>query len=267
MRIGQEMGVRRFGRVNWLGLYTLIYREIRRFMSIWLQTIVAPLVNATLLMMIFNIAIGESRGAVMGVSFVIFIAPGVMMMTVIQNAFANSSSSLISAKIQGNIVDTLMPPLSAGELLIGYLSGALGRGILISTAMMVGMITLLGVKITYPFLALCFISLGSIFLGTLGIIAAIYANKFDQMSTITNFVITPLAFLSGSFYSIEALPEAVRQLAYYNPLFYLIDGTRYSILGISDSNPTTGFTALTCCVLAVCFWAWRMLNTGYRLKS
>ena len=267
MQIKQKMGVRRFGLVNWLGLYTLISREIRRFTSIWLQTLLAPLVTATLLMMIFNIAIGERRGDVMGVSFIIFIAPGVMMMTVIQNSFANSSSSLISAKIQGNIVDTLMPPLSGGELLIGYLSGALGRGVLISLAMMLGMSLFLSINIAHPPLALGFVLLGSLFLGTLGIMAAIYANKFDQMSTITNFVITPLAFLSGSFYSIEALPENLRQLAYYNPLFYLIDGTRYSILGISDCNPLTSFTVVTCSVIVVYLLAWRMFSTGYRLKS
>ena len=267
MQIMQKMGVRRFGRVNWLGLFTLISREIRRFTSIWLQTLVAPLVTATLLMMIFNIAIGEQRGDVMGVSFVVFIAPGVMMMTVIQNAFANSSSSLISAKIQGNIVDTLMPPLSGGELLIGYLSGALGRGALISVGMILGMVLFLDVDIVHPVLVLVFILLGSLFLGTLGIMAAIYAHKFDQMSTITNFVITPLAFLSGSFYSIEALPENVRQLAYYNPLFYLIDGTRYAVLGLSDCDPVTSFTVVTCSVIVVYILAWRMLTTGYRLKS
>ena len=267
MQIKQKMGVRRFGLVNWLGLYTLISREIRRFTSIWLQTLLAPLVTATLLMMIFNIAIGERRGDVMGVSFIIFIAPGVMMMTVIQNSFANSSSSLISAKIQGNIVDTMMPPLSGGELLIGYLSGALGRGVLISLAMMLGMSLFLSINIAHPPLALGFVLLGSLFLGTLVIMAAIYANKFDQMSTITNFVITPLAFFSGSFYSIEALPENLRQLAYYNPLFYLIDGTRYSILGISDCNPLTSFTVVTCSVIVVYLLAWRMFSTGYRLKS
>lgn len=263
----QKMGVRRFGWVNWLGLYILISREIRRFISIWIQTLLAPLVTATLLMMIFDIAIGERRGDVLGVSFVVFIAPGVMMMTVIQNAFANSSSSLISAKIQGNIVDTLMPPLSGGELLIGYLSGALGRGVLISFAMMLGMAVFLGIDIVHTVLVLGFILLGSIFLGILGIIAAIYAQKFDQMSTITNFVVTPLAFLSGSFYSIEALPENVRQLAYYNHLFYLIDGTRYAVLGISDCNPVTSFTVVTCSVIVVYVLAWRMFATGYRLKS
>ena len=267
MQIGQKMGVRRFGWVNWLGLYTLISREIRRFMSIWLQTVLAPLVTATLLMMIFNIAIGERRGDVMGVSFVVFIAPGVMMMTVIQNAFANSSSSLISAKIQGNIVDTLMPPLSAGELLLGYLSGALGRGVLIALALTLGMALFLEINIEYPILAVAFILLGSLFLGILGIMAAIYANKFDQVSTITNFVITPLAFLSGSFYSIEALPDSVRQLAYYNPLFYLIDGTRYSILGVSDCDPFTSFLVVICSVILVYLLAWRMFSTGYRLKS
>ena len=267
MMFVQKMSVRQFGLVNWLGLYTLISREIRRFSSIWLQTLVAPLVTATLLMMIFNIAIGDRRGEVMGVSFVVFIAPGVMMMTVIQNAFANSSSSLISAKIQGNIVDTLMPPLSGGELLIGYLSGSLGRGLLISLAMLLGMALFLGVFVMYPLLVFGFVLLGSIFLGTLGIIAAIYAQKFDQMSTITNFVITPLAFLSGSFYSIEALPENVRQLAYYNPLFYLIDGTRYAILGVSDCSPFTSFVIVIGSVIVVYALAWRMFATGYRLKS
>jgi ABC-2 type transport system permease protein len=160
-----------------------------------------------------------------------------------------------------------MPPLSGGELLIGYLSGALGRGVLISLAMMLGMSFFLSMNIAHPALALGFVLLGSLFLGSLGIMAAIYANKFDQMSTITNFVITPLAFLSGSFYSIEALPENLRQLAYYNPLFYLIDGTRYSILGVSDCNPLTSFAVVTCSVIVVYLLAWRMFSTGYRLKS
>ena len=160
-----------------------------------------------------------------------------------------------------------MPPLSGGELLIGYLSGALGRGALISFGMVLGMVLFLDVDIVHPVLVLGFILLGSLFLGTLGIMAAIYAHKFDQMSTITNFVITPLAFLSGSFYSIEALPENVRQLAYYNPLFYLIDGTRYAVLGLSDCNPVTSFTVVTCSVIVVYILAWRMFTTGYRLKS
>lgn len=261
------MGTRRFGRVNWLGLYTLSAREIRRFMSIWTQTLLAPLVTSALFLAIFSLAIGPTRGDVMGVPFVNFLAPGILMMTVIQNAFTNTSGSIMSAKVQGNIVDTLMPPLSAMELLVGYLAGSVGRGLFIAVAVWSVMAVFIGIGLAHPIWAITFVLLGTVFMGCLGIVAAIFANKFDQMAAITNFIITPLSFLSGSFYSIEALPPVVQAMTRANPVFYLIDGVRYGIIGRSDSNPVVGFfvvSGVSAVLLCLC-WYW--FKRGYRLKA
>lgn len=261
------MGTRRFGRVNWLGLFTLAERENRRFLAVWTQTLMAPLITAGLFMVIFSIAIGPRRGAVMGVDFTTFIAPGILMMTLIQNAFANTSSSIVIAKVQGNIVDTLMPPLSSGEMLLGYLAGGIGRGVFVAVAIAVGLTVVLGIVPVHPLWALVFILLGATFMSAVGIVAGIFANKFDQMAAITNFVITPLAFLSGTFYSVEALPPVLKTITHYNPVFYLIDGARYGVLGVSDSAPALGLAVSAGSTLAVCLLAWRMLATGYRLKA
>src|SRR6056297_891115 len=156
-----DMGTRRFGRVNWLGLYTLASREVQRFMSVWTQTLCAPLVTAGLFMVIFSIAIGQQRGDVMGVPFTHFIAPGILMMTVIQNAFANTSSSIVISKVQGNIVDTLMPPLSAGEIVLGYLAGAIARGVLVAVVIAIGLFVFLGIVPQHPLWAAIFAVLGS----------------------------------------------------------------------------------------------------------
>ncbi|WP_296763373.1 ABC transporter permease [Sediminimonas sp.] len=261
------MGTRRFGRVNWLGLYTLALREVRRFMAVRTQTILAPLVQAGLFVTIFSIAIGPTRGAVMGVDFTTFIAPGILMMTVVQNAFANSSSSIISAKIQGNIVDTLMPPLSPAELVLGYLAGSVVRGVLVATVIWVGLALFLGIGMAHPAYAVAFVVLASALMGALGIVAGIFANKFDQMSAITNFVITPLAFLSGTFYSVQALPPGLREVTHANPVFYLIDGLRHGVIGVSDSDPALGLAICTATTLALGLVAWVMFRRGYRLKA
>ncbi|WP_296427964.1 ABC transporter permease [Yoonia sp.] len=261
------MGVRRFGRVNWLGTWTLMRREIRRFMNVWSQTVMAPLINAGLFLMIFTIAIGPQRGDVMGVPFMTFLAPGILTMTVIQNAFANTSSSLASAKVQGNIVDTLMPPLSGAELVIGYIFGAVARGFLVAIVIALGSALFLGVGMKQPLWVITFVLLGSVLMGGLGMIAGIFANKFDQLSAISNFLITPLAFLSGTFYSIDALPPFLQMLSHANPFFYIIDGVRYGMIGVSDSSPWIGLgvVGLACAlVLGIC---WRWMHTGYRLKS
>ncbi len=262
-----DMGTRRFGRVNWLGLYTLSMREIMRFGAVWTQTLLAPLVTAGLFMLIFSIAIGPRRGDVMGVDFTSFIAPGILMMTVIQNAFANTSSSIMISKVQGNIVDTLMPPLNGGELLVGYLAGAVARGVVVAIAIATAQFVFLGVVPQHPLTALVFVILGSAFLGALGILAGIYANKFDQMAAITNFVVTPLAFLSGTFYSVEALPPVLNEITHFNPVFYLIDGVRYGMLGVSDSAPGLGLVICTTATIAACLVCWRMFSVGYRLKA
>lgn len=262
-----EMGVRRFGAVNWLGTWTLARREVLRFMNVWSQTIVGPLVNAGLLLLIFTIAIGPNRGDVMGVPFMEFLAPGILTMTVIQNAFANSSSSIISAKVGGNIVDTLMPPLSALELLVGYLAGSVARGAIVAFVIGLGAVVLIGVPLAHPFWALVFVVLGSVFMGGLGMIAGIYAVKFDQMSAVTNFVIAPLAFLSGTFYSIEALPAILQTFSHWNPFFYIIDGVRFGFLGVSDSSPWLGLGVVGLATCAVLVLVWRWLKVGYRLKA
>jgi ABC-2 type transport system permease protein len=262
-----EMGARRFGRVNWLGLYTLAARETQRFLAVWTQTLLAPLVTAGLFLVIFTIAIGPRRGDVMGVDFTTFIAPGILMMTVIQNAFANTSSSIVISKVQGNIVDTLMPPLSAVELVLGYLAGAIGRGVMVALAIAAGLWVFLGLVPAHPLWALVFTVLGAAFLGALGMVAGIFANKFDQMAAITNFIVTPLAFLSGTFYSVEALPGALYTISHLNPVFYLIDGVRFGMIGVSDASPWLGLGVALVSTFAVAVIAWVMFARGYRLKA
>ncbi|MEL6168274.1 MAG: ABC transporter permease [Pseudomonadota bacterium] len=263
-----EPGTRRFGRWNWLGLKTLAWREISRFLAVWTQTLLAPLVTAGLFLSIFALALGGvNRGEVMGVPFLEFLAPGILMMTIIQNAFANTSSSLMIAKVQGNVVDTLMPPLSPAELVLGYVAGGVARGLFVAVAIWVALALVLGIGVAHPVWTLIFVLLGAALMSGIGIAAAIIAGKFDQMAAITNFVVTPLSFLSGTFYSIERLPPAVQTLTHLNPIFYLIDGTRYGIIGASDSSPWLGLLvcgATTAAVLGLC---WRWFRTGYRLKA
>jgi ABC-2 type transport system permease protein len=260
------MGTRRFGRWNRVGLATLIEREVRRFTAVWTQTLLAPLVTAGLFLAVFALAIGPARGDVMGVPFVEFLAPGLLMMTVIQNAFANTSSSLMISKVQGNIVDTLMPPLSPAELVIGYIAGGIARGVLVAATISVVLMIVLGHGMAHPLWVLTFAILGSAFLGGLGIVAAILSEKFDHMAAITNFLVVPLSFLSGTFYSIEGLPPLMQTITHLNPVFYLIDGTRHGFIGVSDSSPWLGLAVCTGATAAVLALAWSWFRTGYRLK-
>lgn len=262
-----ELGVRRFGAVNWLGLYTLCLRETRRFLAVWTQTLLAPLVTAGLFILIFTLAVGARRGDVMGVEFMHFLAPGILMMTVIQNSFANVSSSIVISKVQGNIVDTLMPPLSAGELMVGYLVGGILRGILVAIAIALVLFPVIGLGVKMPLLALLYVVLGGAFLGALGVVAGVYANKFDQIAAITNFIVTPLSFLSGTFYSLEGLPPVMQAISHANPVFYLIDGLRFATLGVSDSSPVLGLAVIAVSLAGVSALGWWMFRTGYRLKS
>ncbi|WP_299791208.1 ABC transporter permease [uncultured Marivita sp.] len=258
---------RRFGRVNWLGLYTLGQREILRFLNVWTQTLLAPLVTAGLFMLIFTIAIGPRRGDVMGVDFTTFIAPGILMMTVIQNAFANTSSSIVVSKVQGNIVDTLMPPLSAGELVLGYLAGGVARGLIVAIAIAVALWVFLGIVPQHPMAALYFVIVGAALLSGIGMVAGIYAEKFDQMAAITNFIVTPLAFLSGTFYSVDALPPLLNDITHGNPIFHLIDGVRWGMIGVSDSSPLLGAIVALASTIAINVLAWSFFRRGYRLKA
>ena len=263
----QTMGQRRFGRVNWIGLWALSAREVQRFASIWTQTVLAPAVNSVLFMVVFWLAFAARRGEASGADFAAFLAPGILMMSVIQNAFANTSSSIIVAKIQGNIVDTLMPPLSPGETLAGYAAGGIARGVACALATGLVIFPLAGVGLEHPLWALGFVLSGALMLSLLGVLGGIYAEKFDQMAAITNFVITPLAFLSGTFYSIEILPEPFWAISQANPFFYLIDGFRFGTIGVSDADPALGMAVTLAVNLALATVAWRWIRRGYRLKS
>lgn len=264
--VRRPMGVCRFGRVNWLGLQTLSVREIMRFMAVWQQTVFAPLMTAALFVIIFSVALGRSDREIMGLPYLAFLGPGILMMSVIQNSFANTSSSIISSKMQGNIVDTLMPPLSAGEILTGYLVGAVVRAGIVSLTIGAGMSLLLRQTPAHFLTAVAFILLGALLMGGLGLVGGIMAQKFDQMAAISNFIVTPLSFLSGTFYSIEALPPLFRTISHINPIFYLIDGARYGFTGISDTSPLLGFLVCLLSTLCVCGFGWFLLRSGYRLR-
>lgn len=261
-----DSGARRFGRVNWIGLVTLIKREVMRFLSVWQQTVFAPLMTATLFVIVFALAFGTDRGGVMGLPYLQFLAPGILMMTVIQNAFANTSSSIISAKMQGNIVDTLMPPLSAGELVTGYLLGSVLRVAIVGAVITLGIVLVLGHGVKYPVWAVLFMLLAALFMGALGMMAGIIAQKFDQMATITNFVVQPLSFLSGTFYSIEVLSPPFYIASRFNPIFYMIDGVRYGFTGVSDASPWLGLGVSIFMTAIVISIVWYWLRIGYRMK-
>ncbi|MFN3955344.1 MAG: ABC transporter permease [Pararhodobacter sp.] len=262
----RNMGERRFGRINWLGLQTLALRETRRFLAVWTQTLAAPLVTAGLFLAIFTLAIGTGRGPVMGVEFIAFLAPGILMMTVIQNAFANTSSSIVISKVQGNIVDTLMPPLSPGELVAGFLAGGAARGLMVAAVIALALWALLGMVPENPLWLFMVTLIGACMLGAMGIVAGILSNKFDQIAAITNFIVTPLSFLSGTFYSLDALPGWMQTVSHLNPVFYLIDGARHGYLGRSDSDPVLGLVVITLSTLALSALAWSWFRSGYRLK-
>lgn len=260
------MGLRRFGRVNAIGLAMLARREVRRFLAVWQQTLAAPLVTAGLFLGVFALAIGGGRGPVEGVPLVAFLAPGILMMSVVQNAFANTSSSIVGAKVMGNIVDTLMPPLAPWELVAGYLAGGIARGLLVALVIVLAVGLVLGLWPAHPVWLLAITVIGSAMMAALGIVAGILANKFDQIAAITNFVVTPLSFLSGTFYSIHVLPPALATASHLNPVFYLIDGARWGWLGQSDSSPWLGLGVTAATTAGLCALAWHWLRIGYRLK-
>ena len=263
----RAMGERRFGRMNWLGMWTLIQREVQRFSNVWLQTLAAPVATAAIFMTVFTLAFSARREGGVDGEFAHFIAPGILMLQVIQNAFANSSSSLMVAKVQGNIVDTLMPPLSALELTVGYVAGGVARGLMVGVAVALVIFPAIGLGVAAPLWAFAFCIAGGALMAVLGLLAAIVARKFDHIAALQNFVVTPLSFLSGTFYSISILPGPLQALSQVNPFFYMIDGVRYGVLGTSDANPWAGLAFVVVVDLALGAVAWWWFRTGFRLKS
>ena len=271
-------GVPRIGGINRLGLWTLYMKEVRRFCKVQTQTIWAPAMTTLLYLMIFTVALGGGRNGagreVLGVPFASFIAPGLIIMGMINNAFANASFSLLVGKIQGTIVDYLMPPLSNGELMVAMIGAAVTRAVLVGLAVTLAMLLWPGVHLTaaHPWAIVWFGLMGSMLLALIGLASSIWAEKFDHNAAVTNFVITPLTMLSGTFYVIDNLAPSFRSLAYANPFFYVISGFRFGFLGRSDIGSTNqdvwhaalGLGVLNL-VLAVITYA--MLRSGWRLRS
>ena len=256
------------GRVNWIGLWTLYMREVQRFTKVAMQTVIAPVITSLLFLMVFAVAVGERAQLAGDTDFIAFLVPGLAMMAVLQNAFANTSSSFVVSKVQGNIVDLLMPPIGPGELLVGMAAGGMTRGIAVGLVAVLVLGVFGGLSMpAAPLTALAFLMLGSLALSFAGILAGIWANKFDEMSAITNFLIQPLAFLSGTFYSVERLPPPFDTIATLNPFFYAIDGFRYGLLGIADRPVVTGVVCLVLLNGVLGWLCYRVLKSGYRLKS
>jgi ABC-2 type transport system permease protein len=264
-----EPGVVVIPSVNWQGLKTLYLKEVRRFFKVQLQTIWAPAITTLMFLVIFALALGGSKAAVMGVPYADFLGPGLIVMGMIQNAFANSSSSLLVAKVQGSIIDVLMPPLSAGELVVAFVAGALTRAWLVGIAVWTVMAIAPGVDvpIANPLLVLYFGTMGSIMLALLGVLTGIWADKFDHAAAVTNFVIQPLTLLSGTFYAIDKVNPAMKMISHANPFFYIIDGFRSGFLGVSDG--LLGQGALMLLVVNIILWTlcYCVLRSGWRLKA
>ena len=262
-----QIGLRRFGVVNWVGFKSLYIKEVSRFLIVWAQTLLSPLVSSLLFLSVLSIAIGNERGEVLGFNFITFLAPGLIAMSVIQQAFSHSVSSIMISKIQGNIVDTLMAPLSAAEVTIAIILAAVTRSIIILVISILVFSLIIDISINNFFYILIGTFLGSFILGALGFITGLWAEKFDHTATITNFIVTPLSFLSGVFFSIDRLPALFQSISKVNPFFYIIDITRFGFLGASDGSIVFGLIFLTIILLIVWYLSYYLYKIGYKIKS
>ena len=262
-----QIGVRRFGLVNWVGAKHLYLKEINRFLVVWAQTLLSPLITSLLFLSVLSLALGNERGNVLGYPFITFLAPGLIAMQIIQQGFSHSSSSIMIGKIQGNIVDMLFAPLSASEVTLSIILAAVTRSLLIAVVSIAIFSLFVDIFISNVFIIFIYAFLGSFILGAAGFCAGLWAEKFDHMATVTNFFIIPLSFLSGTFYTIDKLPNFLQSLSVINPFFYMIDGFRYGFLGKSDGSITVGLIYLS--ILALITWlaSFYLYKKGYKIKS
>jgi len=253
--------------MNPMGFYTLFYKEVLRFGKVLLQTLIAPIITALLYLLVFSHVLAGRVEVFPGVVYTAFLVPGLVMMSVIQNAFANSSSSLIQSKVTGNLVFILLTPLSHLEFFLAFILAAAVRGMLVGAGVYLVSVFFVAVPVQHPIFVLTFVLLGSAVLGALGMIAGIWAEKFDQLAGFQNFVILPLSFLSGVFYSIHSLPAFWQHLSRYNPFFYMIDGFRYGFFGVSDIAPSYSLLVVLAALAALTGVTLLMLKTGYKLRD
>ncbi|MEK7261253.1 MAG: ABC transporter permease [Pseudomonadota bacterium] len=253
--------------MNPRGFLTLFYKEVLRFWKVLLQTLVAPVMTTLLYLLVFGHVLEGRIEVFPGVGYSAFLVPGLMMMAVIQNAFANSSSSLIQSKVAGNIIFLLLTPLSHLEFFGAFVLAACVRGLLVGTGVWLAAMWFVPPTLAHPGYLLLFALLGSAALGALGVIAGIWAEKFDQLAGFQNFIVLPLSFLSGVFYSIHSLPAFWLTLSHFNPFFYMIDGFRYGFFGVSDVSPLLSLVAVGAFFLVLAGVALGMLKTGYKLRD
>lgn len=253
--------------MNSRGLYTLFYKEVLRFSKVALQTLAAPVVTALLFLFVFSHVLKEHVQVYQGVSYTAFLVPGLIMMSVIQNAFANSSSSIIQSKVTGNLVFILLSPLSHLEMYLAFVLASMVRGVVVGVGIYIVSSLLVPLPLYSPIVLLLFMLLGSAALGSLGIIAGIWADKFDQLAGFQNFIIIPLSFLSGVFYSLHSLPQFWQQLSRFNPFFYMIDGFRFGFFGVSDVSPQLSLAMVMLFLLLLTGLTLLLLSRGYKLRG
>ena len=258
---------KKFGYVNWIGFWTLYKKEVLRFLIVAIQTIISPLITSLLFLLVLSLAIGNDRGEVLGFPFITFLAAGLIAMQVIQQAFSHSSSSIMIGKIQGNIVDILYAPLTAGEITLATNLAASTRSLIIALVSIIVFSFIVDLEYHNFFYVFVFTFLGSFILSSIGIIIGLWAEKFDHMASATNFIIVPLSFLSGTFYSIDRLPDILKSVSEFNPFFYIIDGFRYGFLGISDGSIKFGLFYLIILSGVTWFVAYILFKKGYKIKS
>ena len=262
-----KIGKRRFGLINWIGFYSLYKKETLRFLIVFGQTVFGPVLTGILFLIVISIAWGEERGNVLGLPFIMFLAPGLISMQVIQQAFSHSSSSILMGKMMGNIIDLIGSPLSAAEVTLGIILASVTRSFIICIVSIICFNLIVEVNILNYYYFLIYLLLSSFLMGSLGFIAGMWAEKFDNMATVTNFFIIPLSFLSGAFYSIDKLPEIIKVVSTYNPFFHMIDGLRFSMIGISDGPINFGLLYLLFFNLVLWLIAYYLYKTGYKIKS
>ena len=249
-----------------IGFWTLFYKELLRFWKVAFQTVGAPVLTALLYLLIFGHVLDE-HVQVHGVRYTAFLVPGLVMMQVLQNAFANSSSSLIQAKITGSIVFVLLPPISYSAFFAAYVLASLARGLMVGVGVLAATVWFAELEVVAPLWIVAFSLLGGALFGALGMIAGIWSEKFDQLASFQNFLIMPLTRLSGVFYSIHSLPEFWQGVSHYNPVFYMIDGFRYGFFGVSDVAPETSLAVVLACFTAVSLLTLRLLKQGWKLRA
>ena len=262
-----KIGIRRFGYINWIGAYSLYKKETLRFLTVFGQTIIGPVGTAILFLLVISLAIGKERANVLGVPYIEFLAPGLIAMQIIQQSFSHSSSSILMGKIMQNIVDIVGAPLSAGEVTISIILASITRAVLISAISVIVFSFFLELTIKNYLIFFIYLFLSGFILGAAGIIAGLWADKFDHMATVTNFIIVPLSFLSGTFYSLDKLPSILENISYFNPFFHMIDGFRYSFINNLDGSLKFGIFYLS--ILSLIMWliSYNLYKKGYKIKS